>query len=145
LSVAYTVQEIVVLLAELGLDHAQAETAATDPAITWDETAVKNCIAFLNESTADRPAAVLWMRLKQHHVPIPRTVKPDLRLLTDAGPFLCPVCKEDFAVCQGMHGWAAKYRGMAPAAIFRDGRPVRPRRSRVQNGDVSRTDGEGED
>lgn len=130
----YATHEVIILLTELGLDHAQAESAATDGAIVWDETAIKNVLGFYNEKHADprveSATAILWSRLKQHKVPEPRPVKPNLQLLTEEnpGPCLCPVCKEDLAVCQGMHGWAAQYRGIAPEAIYVQPHP--PRRTR---------------
>lgn len=139
--------EIVAILQELGLELWQAEQAADDPRLDWDVSALQRCIDAWQTSTANNPTAVLWSQLAKHHA-FPRgKTTTKLRILTedDAGPYICPWCKQEWSVCEGMHGWAAQYRGMAPAAIFSEEQPARPRRTRKANGERRRTDGARED
>lgn len=127
--------DLIALLHELGLELWQAEQAADDPRLDWDVSAVQRCIQFWQskQGSARNPTAVLWSQLSKHHT-IPRGAAPSLHLITedDSAPFFCPWCKQDWAICEGMHGWPARERDRqraeraAWAAIPRP----RPRRSR---------------
>jgi hypothetical protein len=109
---------VIVVLKELGLETWQAEQAAGDPLLVWTEDALVRCVQSVVQSTADRPAAVLWSALSKRHAIPGVKHKTPLRLVTEDAPYVCPVCKADFAVCKGMHGWAATFRGMTPGEIF---------------------------
>lgn len=126
-----TAEAVIFVLEQVGLSPWQAEQLANDPRLEWSVDALDRCMSFLEKSTADRPVAVLWSYLTKRHTFPPPAYSPQMRVVTEDAPALCPYCKEELAVCQGLHGWAAQYRGVSPAAIFpEDARLRRPRRTR---------------
>lgn len=112
-----TARDVRAVLEWLGLETWQAEQAAADPLLVWTKDALVGCMESVVQSTADRPVAVLWSALSKRHAIPGIKSKGVLRLVTEDAPYVCPVCKDDFAVCQGMHGWAARFRGKTPGEI----------------------------
>lgn len=107
---------IVSALEKLGLFPDLALKAANDARLVWTFERLQECVLYVTSYKGKAPGiAMLWDHyLKQGR--FPRAPVPLRKVLTDEE--VCPVCRDDMAVCGGMHGWAAKFRGMAAGAIW---------------------------
>lgn len=104
--------EVVELLAEIGLTALQAQAAAINPRIRWTDDAIDACLRDVDHSTMRKPAAALWSSfLSKGILPALPTPKKAARPTVDMPILECGVrpcdMNGDLSRCRGLHGLAA--------------------------------------